>query len=516
MNSDREDIPPKKVSFFKGSRLPTEAILVGYSALIDEYELEVPRPRICHGISDKHKVTEENNWKILSPRYKPSADLEGHLTFALKHEGTNLLVLKKLFEKIPAARIESLVRRKITGKYSRRTWFLYEWLLEEQLDIDDVSQGNYFPAIDPEKHWVASEGERSRRHRIIDNLPGSREFCPLTSRTEKLEEFVEEELDKEAQEIISGTSEDIVARAASFLLLKDSKASFDIENESPPRERIMRWGRAIKQTGQHELDQEELLRLQKIVIGDSRFVDLGLREEGGFVGERDRRTKTPLPDHISARPGDLEELISGLIDFCRKSSEDLDPVIAAAVAAFGFIYIHPFQDGNGRIHRYLIHHFLSRGGFNPPGLVFPISAVILKRIEEYREVLEDYSRRLLSCIEWEETEDHNVKVLNRTADYYRYFDATPHAEFLYECVEQTIEEELPREIQFLENYDSFCQRVSHIIDMPDKTLDLLLDFLKQNEGKLSKRAREKEFEALRKEEVEKIEKIYAECFDRSE
>ncbi|MBN1365196.1 MAG: Fic family protein [Syntrophaceae bacterium] len=31
----------------------------------------------------------------------------------------------------------------------------------------------------------------------------------------------------------------------------------------------------------------------------------------------------------------------------------MDPLITAAVLAFGFIYIRPFSDGNGRIHRYL-------------------------------------------------------------------------------------------------------------------------------------------------------------------
>ena len=70
-------------------------------------------------------------------------------------------------------------------------------------------------------------------------------------------------------------------------------------------------------------------------------------------------------------------------------AEQLDPVIAAAILAFGFVYIHPFEDGNGRIHRYLIHHILSKRGFNPPQLVFPVSAAILDRIEDYRGVLED-------------------------------------------------------------------------------------------------------------------------------
>jgi Fic family protein len=104
---------------------------------------------------------------------------------------------------------------------------------------------------------------------------------------------------------------------------------------------------------------------------------------------------------------------------------------AAAAIAFGFVYVHPFVDGNGRIHRWLIHHVLAAAGYNPPGIVFPISAVILRRVHEYRAVLEAYSAALLPLIEWTATADGNLTVHNDTADFYRYFDATAHAEFLH-------------------------------------------------------------------------------------
>ena len=70
----------------------------------------------------------------------------------------------------------------------------------------------------------------------------------------------------------------------------------------------------------------------------------------------------PLPDHVSARPEDLNALIEGMTAFDTGPAQKLDPVIAAAILAFGFVYIHPFEDGNGRIHRYLIHHVLAQRG----------------------------------------------------------------------------------------------------------------------------------------------------------
>jgi hypothetical protein len=144
--------------------------------------------------------------------------------------------------------------------------------------------------------------------------------------------------------------------------------------------------------------------------------------------------------------------------------------------------------------------------------VFPVSAAILERIDDYRRVLEDYSRRLLPLIEWEPTRDGNVNVLNDTADYYRFFDATPHAEFLYGCVEKTIAEDLPRETEFLRRYDRFRDQIQNIVDMPDNTVDLLFRFLRQNEGKLSRRRRGNEFAQLTDAETASAEQAYADAF----
>src|SRR5438270_1935474 len=133
-------------------------------------------------------------------------------------------------------------------------------------------------------------------------------------------------------------------------------------------------------------------------------------------------------------------------------------------------------------------------------------------MDTYRAVLEEYSRRLLPVIDWKPTEDGNVDILNETADFYRFFDATPHAEFLYECVRQTIEVDLPRETEFLERYDQFRARIEAMVDMPDRTIDLLFRFLRQNAGRLSRRAREGEFAQMADGEVAAAEEAYAASF----
>ena len=125
----------------------------------------------------------------------------------------------------------------------------------------------------------------------------------------------------------------------------------------------------------------------------------------------------------------------------------------------------------------------------------PRGSFWLDRITDYRTVLESYSQRLLPLVRCEVTEKFNVRIVNDTGDFYRFFDATPHAEFLYECVQRTIEEDLPNETAFLETYDTFRRRVEAMIDMPERIVDLLFRFLQQNEGRLSNRARSKEFKS---------------------
>jgi hypothetical protein len=504
------------ITIFHERSLPERATPVGYAALIDAflaapYGPSVPLPRQLSAIGGRYRAVDTPEWRLYSPRYEPQPTLEGHLTFALKYEGLDLTVLKRLFLAVGPADVAAIVRARPTGSYARRIWFLYEWLTGQQLDVPSAEMGTYVLALDPAQQW-GTDGENSPRHRVRNNLPGTAAFCPLVFRTPAIEQFVAMNLADRAREAVNRVPRDLLARTAAFLLLKDSKSSYVIEGERPPQDRIQRWGRVIGEAGRTPLTLDVLLRLQRILIGDERFVRLGLRSEGGFVGEHDRQTHAPIPDHVSAHPEDLSSLVEGMIAFDRGAEERLDAVIAAAMLAFGFLYIHPFEDGNGRIHRYLMHHVLARRGYNPPGVRFPVSAAILERIDEYRAVLESYSRRLLPVIQWQPTDNNNVRVLNDTADFYRFFDATPHAEFLYACVRQTIERDLPDETKFLENFDRFRALVESIVDMPDRTLDNLFGFLRQNRGHLSTRARSKEFAALTDDETRRIEEAYINLF----
>jgi len=507
--------PAQGVIDFHGRTLPERGVPAGYAAIIAAFNLVVPPPSRMAAIAERHHPGSTAAWLMLTPRHRPEPTLVSHLVFAFKYEGTDLQVLAALFRAVHPDAIEAIIRMTPTGAFARRIWFLYEWLTGNQLDIPDPGKVRMVPVLNADQQYGLAEGDPSPRHKVLNNLPGTPDFCPLVRKTETLAAFSQKALGARAREAMGRIRPDLIARAAAFILLNDSKSSFAIEGERPSGQRAARWGQAISQAGVRALSVEELDRLQRIVIGDARFVRLGLRDEGGFVGVHDRDTSMPIPDHISARHQDLESLIGGLIAYSDRAARGaMDPVVAAACLAFGFVYIHPYVDGNGRLHRWLIHHALATASYSPPGLVFPVSAAILRNIDQYRAVLESRSAPLLPFIEWRPTAAGNVEVLNDTASFYRYFDATEHAAFLYGCVEQTVEHDLPQEVRFLQAFDLFAAGVQQVVDMPVAQAELLHKFLDQNGGRLSQRARTKEFAALNDTEVEQIEALYAGSFDQ--
>lgn len=503
------------IRVFQEKTVPADSRLAGWSALVRAFDIQAPVRRPC-AVSDQHirgSRRDDGDWLIFDKRYWPGEEFGTHLNFALRYEDLDLLIVKRVLEAVRPQVVQEFVRSAPTGIPARRAWYLYEEFTERALDLPELpSTLAAVDLLDQEKYFTGL-ARLSRRHKVRDNLLGTRRLCPIIRRTARLAEFMERKLGAKANEIIGRTGANVVARAASFLLLADSRASFAIEGERPPRGRLERWARAVVQAGKVPLTLDEIIRLHGVLIEDKRFVHTGLRGDGVFLGERDDQGD-PLPEFIGARAQDLDDLMHGLIDTNDRMREAaLDPVLKAAATAFGFVYIHPFQDGNGRLHRCLIHHVLAERKFTPPGLIFPVSSVMLSRIDDYRRSLRRHSSPLMNFIEWRPTADRNVEVLNETADIYRFFDCTDNAEFLYGCVQQTVEHDLPQEIDYLKRHDQAMRRTMELVEMPDRMAEDLLLFIRKNNGKLGRKRREGQFAKLTDQEVAAIEAIVQEAFE---
>ena len=138
------------------------------------------------------------------------------------------------------------------------------------------------------------------------------------------------------------------------------------------------------------------MELQQAIV-DPRFANDGWRSE---IGEQIYVGETLAPDvervHFAGpKPEDLDQLMKEFLKMANllvdrilkvklleknltfRTPTGVSTLVSAAVISFAFNFLHPFSDGNGRIHRFLLHHVLAHNHFGPEGIILPISAVIL-------------------------------------------------------------------------------------------------------------------------------------------
>jgi Fic family protein len=191
------------------------------------------------------------------------------------------------------------------------------------------------------------------------------------------------------------------------------------------------------------------------------------------------------------------------------NADNFHPVLHAAIVAYGFVYLHPFEDGNGRIHRFLIHNILARNGFTPEGVMFPVSASMLKNKIDYDKSLEAFSEKLMPMVNYNLDNEGHLHVQNDTEHWYAYIDLTAQAEALFAFIEDTINTELKNELHFLSCYDKTKSAMQEIIDMPDRQIDLFIRFCMQNNGTVSEQKKEKYFAKLTDTEINELELVVA-------
>jgi hypothetical protein len=198
-------------------------------------------------------------------------------------------------------------------------------------------------------------------------------------------------------------------------------------------------------------------------------------------------------------------------------SESAPPEVRAAILSFGFVFIHPFEDGNGRIHRFLIHDVLAHDELVPQGMIIPVSAHMLNHMHDYDTTLEKYSKPLMHRARYQREEDATITVTN-LADvegYYRYPDLTEQCVYLLETIHATLAEDMPEELLFIQRYDEAKKELQNIVDMPDREINLMLTFLHQNNGVFPKRRRER-FAKLTDEEIARMQSAYQLVFEMNE
>lgn len=435
---------------------------------------------------------------------KINDSLASHLLFALKKEGVSLAVLAALFAKVSQQEIVDFIAENSEGKYHRRIWFFYEFLTENLLPLPPLERGGYIEALDNNSYFTleVSKGKtpiRDRRSRVINNLTGNNQFCPLIQRTDKIKEYQKKDFQQLIDRIQANYTEDQILDATHYLCLKETKSSFAIERLTPDQKRMFKFVELLRRK-MGKLTKELLIEIQNAIV-DPRYHNNDYRSSQVYVGESvtfmDERVH-----YIAPKPGDIAQLMNVYLTMTDRLLQSAsDPVLVAVVVSFAFVFLHPFDDGNGRLHRYLLHFVLSRMAFVPQGIVFPFSAQFYKNRLLYDQMLESVSKRILPLIKYKLSgHDGSMTVENETAEFYSFLDMTLIAELFYETVLKVIEDDFANELKFLAAYVKTRQEMRSVVDLPEVKARSLIMFVRQNGGILPKK-RHNEFAELTDDEI---------------
>lgn len=455
---------------------------------------------------------------------KPDDTPVAHLAFALKHEGVHLELLSHAFDKIDKQALIYWITSEPTGQYARKAGFLYEWLTDDTLDLPAIS-ASYRDLLDPNEVIVADTPIKNPRWRINNNLPGTRHFCPTIRRTRLLNLIKNYDCAGRLQSMESDYGADMMTRSAVWLALRESRASFSIEHESDQKSRVHRFALAMSRyCGEFDtpLTPEALTELQDNILGAST-IRHGLRQSPVFVGSGTQEMGTYV-HYVAPSSDEVEPMLGGLQAFIDKTGNG-NPIIRAAVVSFGFVFIHPLADGNGRISRFLINDTLRRDLAVPAPLLLPVSSTINKNAASriaYDKILEAYSRPLMaktfSDIQFTSrttypdgvVSDFGFSGNDTLRPAWRYPDLTEQSEYLFHVVHETIEYEMRHQIQSHCAYVEAREKVKDFLEGPDEHLDRIIRSIERDAGQVSNKLR-KEFPILSNLEItEPIQEIVRE------
>jgi hypothetical protein len=467
------------------------------------------------GTTDKYELSSTGSViRTFKSKYDVKDDhMMSHLEFALKYDDLNLAFLKEVFSSIKHQVITDYINSKPNRKYPRIIGYLYEFTVGRSIDVK-VTTTNYEDILDSSK-YITGSIKKISKWKINDNLLGTDEFCPIIRRTSELNELINWDIEEALGKLKQEYSPEVFKRASYYLFKKETKSSSEIENEDPPLDRIEKFIALLEQAGQKSfedsLSERELVRIQNTIV-DPRYADKGFRDFQNYVGQTMRDYSQKI-HYVCPPPQFVKSLMNGIVNLNKKNFST-KTIIRAAMVSFAFVYVHPFEDGNGRIHRFLIHDILVRDGAIPRSTVLPVSAQILANIEEYEKTLELLSKTIERKVRYDLNHSGELKVHNplEIEVLYRYPDLTSQTVFLARVIQTTIIKDIPEELLFLQCYDELKSDIQSIVDMPDNKIDRMIIFLHQNKGKLASRKR-KFFPELSETEIRKMEESYASVFE---
>lgn len=450
------------------------------------------------------------------------ASLLDHLLFALKHEDLNLALLMEGLRQVSAEALTAALAAQRTGSFLRKAAFLWEKAHGIELPLPwDSTGGNYVDLFDADAYYVGPVWERSQRLRVNFNGIGPLEFCPVVRRDDALAARGQQVLDRLHAWAGDARNQATLDRVLSWAYLAETRDSFAIENEvpSPDKERAFLQALATLRE-RRPLTEDYLVELQNTVISNPLMAEAEFRNRQNWLqrgghGALAVRYVPPAPDALLA-------LMDGWMRMANSTEGDVPPLVRAALVSFGFVFLHPFMDGNGRLSRLLAHHSLNLQQalplVNGQATLLPLSVAMKRHESDYLATLEAFSRPARQM--WDVTflaDNDFCFDFKSTPHIYAHWHGEAAARFVTTCAEQALAQSLIEETQFIQAYDRAFERIDRAFNLPNRTINLLIQWIRRNGGQMPARRRNApELVGLQPEQIDHIAALVAECFNAHE
>ncbi|WP_019451684.1 Fic family protein [Cupriavidus sp. BIS7] len=488
--------------------------LVGYARLRERLDLlAVPVTREARAGATT-RILETADAVLFPRKVAPAEDASDltHLLFALKHEGINLAILAGALPRIAQADLQHELDTHPTSRYIRVAALLWEHFTGGTLTPRLSDKVPYVNLFDPGRYYTAEPGQLYPRWRVRFNGLGTLDQCVTVLRIESIQSILDMDVFARMDEFIATVGKDILDRALNWAYLSETESSFEIERERPTQDKAERFVQLLRHAHERRpLDENYLTELQNDIIANPLDQAMQYRIEQNWLrrGGHGAASVTYVPP----RPDDVPALMQELEAFANNPPRNLDPLIAASIVSFWFVFIHPFMDGNGRLSRFLIHHALCRSGKMAQGFLLPVSVAIKRHESDYLAALESFSKPVRALWRVWALGEHKFDCRTEAGSTpYRYWDATPCVEFGVRMVKEALEHDLQAETQFLQGYDEVVRRVEAEFDIRNHDLATLVSSCFREKGRVSNRWRKQLGARVQPEAFDAIEAAVKDVF----
>lgn len=454
---------------------------VGYAHLRDHLNTGAFDPACPARVYPVQKLVRLADCLQVPEHAAPAADASPleHLLFALKHEELDLQAAILALKKIDPAPLVAQFSAAPSSSYLQQACFLWEIANKQTLNAP-TAKGATKPLFDPNL-FLTGPSTKYTRWRVDFNGIGTPQYSPTVRLTPEIKALLNEDILGQAREFIKSMDPDMVERAVRWAYLSETEGSYAIEREAPTGNRAEAFTKLLARAHEEvQLTEEYLVELQNLTVQSAMDQAVQYRHQQNWLRRDNSVTYVPpAPEHLLS-------VMHGLLALANQKDNGIHPLVLGSLVSFGFVFAHPFMDGNGRLSRFLFHKIACRDANLPNGLVLPISTAMARHEDRYLKALKSFSapaRELWTVARVSEMEyDCNF---DGSPEIYHYWDATHCVQFGLEMAKEALQHDLHAEVQFLGQFDLVYTRLNKTIDMNNNLMNLLARLLVQNNGMLS-------------------------------